>query len=279
MSKWNLIIDVENCTNCNVCVLACYDEYYGNEFPGYAAEMPKFDHRWIDIKQKVRGEGSLLDVAYLPVLCQHCDDAPCLKAAGNGAVKKRDDGIVIIDPVKSKGQKQIVDACPYGAIWWNEEKQIPQHWIFDAHLLDEGWKEPRIQQVCATQAARAIKVSDAEMARIAEAEGLEHLYPEHGTRPRIWYKNLHRYTKAFIAGSVEAAKDGVVDCVEGASVTLTKDGNVIQRTVTDNYGDFKFDDLDENSGAYQVRVEAADAGAKHLDVTLRESVCLGAISL
>ena len=56
MKQWNLIVDVANCTNCNLCVLAVQDEYCGNEFPGYAAEMPKHGHRWIEIKQKVRGK-------------------------------------------------------------------------------------------------------------------------------------------------------------------------------------------------------------------------------
>mgnify|MGYP006171339505 CR=1 FL=1 len=45
------------------------------------------------------------------------------------------DGIVIIDPVKSKGRKDLVESCPHGQIWWNEELQLPQKWIFDAHLL------------------------------------------------------------------------------------------------------------------------------------------------
>jgi Fe-S-cluster-containing dehydrogenase component len=71
-----------------------------------------------------------------------------MKAATDGAVRKRPDGIVIIDPVKSKGQKQIVDACPYGAVTWNEEKQIPQAWPFDAHLLDHGWTRTRAEQAC-----------------------------------------------------------------------------------------------------------------------------------
>ena len=74
MKQWNLIVDVANCTNCNLCVLAVQDEYCGNEFPGYAAEMPKHGHRWIEIKQKVRGKAPLVDAAYLPVMCQHCDD-------------------------------------------------------------------------------------------------------------------------------------------------------------------------------------------------------------
>ncbi len=126
MKKWNLIIDVAECTNCNLCTLATQDEYVGNQWPGVAAEMPKHGHRWIDIKVKERGAPPLVDVAYLPVMCQHCDDAPCIKAAENDAVTKRDDGIVIIDPEKSVGQRQIMEACPYGVVFWNEEKNIPQ---------------------------------------------------------------------------------------------------------------------------------------------------------
>ena len=41
MKKWNLIIDVDNCNNCHMCTLATKDEYVGNNFPGYSAEMPK----------------------------------------------------------------------------------------------------------------------------------------------------------------------------------------------------------------------------------------------
>ena len=48
----------------------------------------------------------------MPVMCNHCDDAPCAKAAKDGAVRKRPDGIVIIDPEKSKGQKKIMAGLP-----------------------------------------------------------------------------------------------------------------------------------------------------------------------
>ena len=105
MKKWNLIIDVENCTNCNMCVLATKDEYVGNSFPGYSAEMPKRGADWIVMKKKERGQTPMIDIAYFPTMCQHCDDAPCVKAAKNNAITKRSDGIIIIDPEKSKNQK------------------------------------------------------------------------------------------------------------------------------------------------------------------------------
>lgn len=279
MKKWNLIVDIDNCTNCNACVLACSDEHYGNEFPGYAAEMPKHGHKWMDVRQKVRGTNPVIDVGYLPIMCQHCDNAPCIKAARNNAVTKRADGIVIIDPEKSKGQKQIVSSCPFQTIYWNEEKQIPQKWIFDAHLLDQGWKEPRAQQICATEAITSAKVSDEEMKKNAKEEGLERLPHGEETKTRVWYKNLHRYTKAFIAGSVERTEAKVIDCVNDARIELFKGGQLIAEEMTDNYGDFKFDHLEENSGTYQIKITAGHSLTKTVEHKLEESAYLGAISL
>ena len=279
MSKWNMIIDVAECTNCQLCTLSAMDEYVDNDWPGYSAPMPKHGHNWINILQKERGGFLFMDIAYVPTMCNHCDDAPCIAAAKDGAITKRDDGIVLIDPVKAKGQRQLVDACPYGHIWWNEKLELPQAWTFDAHLLDQGWQQTRGQQACPTGAMRAVKLDDAEMARMAADEGLEVIQPELGTKPRVWYRNLWRYTKAFIGGSVSAEANGVIDCVEGAKVTLSKDGNAIAETETDNYGDFKFDKLDENSGAYTVEIAANGHGARTMEVTLTDSVYLGEIRL
>jgi Fe-S-cluster-containing dehydrogenase component len=279
MQKWNMIIDVAECTNCNLCTLATMDEYVDNSWPGYAAPMPRHGHKWIDILQKERGQLPIIDIAYVPTMCNHCDDAPCMKADKVGAISKRDDGIVIIDPVKAKGQKHLVEACPYGHIWWNEELQLPQHWPFDAHLLDQGWQQTRGQQSCPTGAMRAIKVEDAEMARLAREEGLEVMKPEAGTKPRVYYRNLWRYSKCFIAGTLAAEANGVVDCVEGASVRLTKDGRTVGESTSDNYGDFKFDQLDEGSGKYVVEITAKGRSTKSVEAQLGASVNLGEIRL
>ena len=277
MKKWNLIVDVAECTNCNLCTLAAMDEYVGNEFPGYSAPMPKHGHKWINILQKERGQVPAVDIAYVPTMCNHCDDAPCI-AKGGGAVKKRDDGIVLIDPVKAKGRKDLVEACPYGHIWWNEELQVPQAWTFDAHLIDGGWRQTRGQQSCPTGAMRAICVDDVEMAKIAREQELEVVRPELETKPRVYYKNLWRYSTCFIAGSVSIETKGAVDCVEGATVRLLKNGAVVAEATTDNYGDFKFDRLSENSGDYSVEV-AFGKNKRAVKARLGESINLGEIRL
>ena len=278
MNKWNMIIDVAECTNCNLCTLAAMDEYVGNDFASYSAPMPKHGHKWINILQKERGQVPTIDIAYVPTMCNHCDDAPCI-AKGQGAVKKRGDGIVLIDPVKAKGRKDLVEACPYGHIWWNEELRVPQAWTFDAHLIDSGWQQTRGQQSCPTGAMRAVCVADNEMAKLVAEQGLEIIKPELGTKPRVYYKNLWRFSKCFVGGSVSGqTNDGTIDCVEGAVVRLLKDGDVVAEAATDNYGDFKFDRLNENSGEYIVEISAGRS-KKTLTVQLGVSINLGEIRL
>jgi len=279
MKKWNLVIDVAKCFGCNACAVACHDEYHDNDFPGYAASMAKHGQRWIDILQRERGQTPMVEVAYLPVTCNHCDDAPCIKAAKDGAISKRADGIVIIDPVKAKGQRQLVGACPYGAIHWNEELGLPQAWPFDAHLLDQGWSRTRASQACPTQAIRTVHAEDADMQKMAEEERLEVLHPEYKTRPRVYYKNLDRYFKAFVGGSLAGAAGGISECVEGAQVVLTRDGRQVATARSDPYGDFKFHGLEEGSGAYRIEIAAERYAHKAIDFDLKSSTYLGTISL
>ena len=278
MKKWNMIIDVAECTNCQNCTLAMFDEYVDNEFPGYSAPMPKHGHHWIDIQQKERGQMPMIDIGYLPVMCNHCDNAPCVAKSG-GVVKKREDGIVIIDPKQAKGRRDLVEACPYGCIWWNEEMQLPQHWPFDAHLLDQGWTQTRGELSCPTGAMRALKVEDVEMQRMVSDESLEVLQPELGTKPRVYYRNLWRYAKCFVGGTLSAETKGVVDCVGNAKVKLTKDGKNIAEVKSDIYGDFKFDRLDENSGTYHIEIEVPGKAKKVVEAKLGVSVSLGEIKL
>ena len=277
MKKWNLVIDVARCENCHNCSLAVKDEHIGNTFPGYAAPQPRLGHEWIKIERRVRGEGSMVDAAYVPTMCNHCDDAPCIKAAPD-VIHKRADGIVIVDPERARGRREIVSACPYGALWWNEELQLAQGWIFDAHLLDKGWREPRCAQSCPTGAIEALQVEDATMADIASKQGLEVLRPELRTRPRIYYRNLHRFTKNFIGGSVTARVRGVTECVEGAQAALFKSGQEIAHETSDSFGDFKFDCLEADTD-YSVRIQHSQYGSAAIDVRLRNSSYLGTIEL
>jgi NAD-dependent dihydropyrimidine dehydrogenase PreA subunit len=204
----------------------------------------------------------------------HCDDAPCIKAAQNGAVYRRPDGIVIIDPVKSKGQKQIVTSCPYRVIYWNEEKDIPQKCSLCAHLLDEGWKEPRCVELCPTGALVFGDLDDpeSEAAKLVASGNTEALHPEYDTRTKVTYIGL---PKKFVAGTVVYGdKD---ECADGVTVTLS--GNGEKKTAETNFfGDFEFDGLPDNVD-YKVNVKAPGYEEQDLEAKTKVDVYLGEVML
>lgn len=278
MKKWHLIIDVEKCEDCNNCFLACKDEHVGNDWPGYTLAQPLHGQRWINIMRKERGQYPLIDVAYRPTPCMQCNDAPCIKAS-KGAITKRPDGIVLIDPQKAKGHKTLAKACPYGAIWWNEEQDVPQKCTLCAHLLDDGWKQPRCVQACPTGALRIESSVDDLFTQIVGVEELTVLYPEFNTSPNVYYKNLYRFDKGFIAGSVELEINGLVDCAVGVRVTLSQGNEPITQVETDSFGDFKFDHLAENSGKYEIKLDLTGYEKIVLEVDLGASVNIGIIPL
>jgi Fe-S-cluster-containing dehydrogenase component len=271
--KWNMVVDVSLCHDCNNCFLACKDEYVGNNFDDLSWAQPWFGHRWMNIERKERGQYPMVQVAYLPLPCQHCDNAPCLTE--DKAVYKRKDGLVIIDPKKSRGRKEIVDSCPYGVIYWNDEQGIPQKCTGCAHLIEDGWTETRCTQVCPTGALKLVLAEDEVMAARAKGEGLEAYKADLATSPRVWYKNLHRWTKAFVGGTV-AYKD-TDDCAEGAVVLLWSGGAKIGEATTNNYGDFVVDKLEP--GTYELSVNAGGYKASSQAVNLKESVNVGVVLL
>lgn len=250
--------------------MACKDEHIDNEWPGYTLSQPRHGgHRWVDIMRKERGQYPIVDAAFLPTPCMQCDNAQCIKAS-DGAIYKREDGIVMIDPEKAKGKKQLVESCPYKMIHWNEEEKVPQKCTLCAHLLDKGWEKPRCVQACPTGALSILYADDAEMNKIKQDEQLETLYPNYNTDPNVYYKNLYRFNKCFIAGSVAIEQNGIVDCAEEVLVKIFQKDRLIGKQLTDNFGDFKFDKLSENSGSYRLEFE--------LDGYKKESVVVNLVT-
>lgn len=276
MKKWNLVIDVALCHDCNDCFLADKDEFVGNDFPPYSLAQPWSGHRWMNIERKERGQYPIVQVAYLPTPCMHCDEAPCVRDSPVGTVYKREDGLVIIDPEKAKGHPEIVDTCPYGVIYWNEEAKVAQKCTGCAHLIDQGWTETRCSQVCPTEAIKLILADDAEMAKIAAEQGLEAYKPQLGAKPRVYYKNLYKWEKVFVSGS--AAYKDTDECAEGAKVTVKAGGQVVAEGQVNNYSEFVIDKL-EPGEEYAVSVEAPGYKPYATTVKLDASLNLGEILL
>ncbi len=274
MARYGLIIDISKCTGCYNCFLTCRDEFAGNEYPGYSAAQPMTGMNWIKPVEIERGQYPKVKVNYIPVTCMHCDDATCVKMAKDGAVYKRPDGIVVIDPEKARGQKDIVSTCPYRVIEWNEEAQVPAKCTLCAHMLDAGEKQPRCVESCPTGAIMFgdLDDPDSEIAQLTRTAKPVVMRPEFKLGEKVTYIDL---PKKFVAGTVILPDKGEV--ATGAKVSLTGNGET-RETVTDGWGDFEFEGLEENT-AYRVRIELAGYTVKELDTKTRRDIYLGEIAL
>jgi len=275
MARFGLLIDVSKCNGCYNCFLACRDEFYGNDYGTYSAAQPAHGQFWLQIKEVERGSYPRPKLDYISIPCQHCKDAACIKRSTDGAVYRRKDGIVIIDPQKAKGQKDIVFSCPYRLIYWNEELEVPQKCTMCAHRLDEGVKEPRCAEACPTGALLFGDLDDpnSEISKASAKLPTEELCPEYGTHPLVKYVGL---PKRFITGEV-VRKDIPGECLEGAKVTLESEAGS-QKTTTDSYGEFEFNGLCKNT-AYRIRIEQVGYVPLVFEVVTHKDVDLGEVIL
>ncbi len=273
MTRYGMIIDITKCTGCYNCFLSCRDEYAGNDYPPYSAAQPMSGMNWMRVIERERGHYPKVKVAYTPIPCMHCSNATCLEAATNGAIYRKD-GIVIIDPVKAKGQKQLVNACAYRVIEWNEEKQIPQKCDFCVHLLATGEKEPRCVESCPTGALIFGNLDDpkSEVSKLMTKGKVESLHPDYGLNEQVKYIAL---PKKFVAGTVILEDKG--ECGVAVTVSLTGNGNTLE-TKTNGFGDFEFEGLADNT-EYSVSIEAEGYKPKKIKAKTSKDIYLGEIKL
>ena len=268
----NFYIDLSICNGCYCCQIACKDEHVGNDWTPYAKPQPDTGQFWIGLTEMVRGQVPKVKITYLPKMCHHCDDAPCIADCATGAIYKREDGLVIIYPEKCTGCQLCASACPHDAIYFNEGLNIAQKCTGCAHLLDnsEDWTVPRCVDNCPTGALLFGEEKDFKKF-IAEAEFLN---ASAGTKSRVYYKNL---PKKFVAGTVYDPKEEEV--IIGAKCTLKDTASKDVFTAeTDEYGDFWFNNLQDNH-TYNLTIKKGKATKTIEGIVTEKDLSLGDIPI
>ncbi len=208
-----MMIETARCLGCSICLKACKDEFSGNEYLPYSMAQPNANYGygpkktfgwpatpsrvqpwassgqlWMQVHEQTCGTYPNVGVRYLPMPCMHCRTAACVDAADDGAVLRRPDGIVLIDPLAARGQRHLVDACPYGCIAWNDEVGVPQKCTFCVHLLRQG-ELPRCVEACPLKVITFGDLEDpaSDVSKKVAALEAGPLHPEYGTEPRVYY--------------------------------------------------------------------------------------------
>jgi Fe-S-cluster-containing dehydrogenase component len=275
MANYAMVIDIDICNGCYNCFLSCKDEYSGNDFPPFSLALPEAAKPFLVVKEVERGRCPKVKVDYVPIPCQQCAHPACIEKSPQGAVYMRPDGIVMIDPEKAKGRREVVNACPHRLITWNEEGDVPQKCTFCAHLLDAGWKAPRCVTACPSGALVFGDLDDpeSEVSKLSAKAKVEPLSPTFNLAPKVLYLGL---PKKMITGEVVL---GDRQDVCAADVAVTLNGDAVTRTVKTNYmGDFEFDGLDGNA-AYTLSISHAGYADRKIPVKTYTDVDVGEIML
>ncbi|MEJ2248511.1 MAG: 4Fe-4S dicluster domain-containing protein [Candidatus Lokiarchaeota archaeon] len=183
MSKrYGFIIDQERCIGCDACTIACNIEREGSQW------FIKVETQNSNQKDTPTGKFPKLDMIFLPKLCNHCEDPPCLKSCPVEAISKRNDGIVVIDEEKCIGCKDCVEACPYRVMYFDENRSLAEKCNLCAHRIDIGLK-PFCAVCCEGQAIYFGDFNNpkSKVSRILSENKLFRLKVELSTNPIIYY--------------------------------------------------------------------------------------------
>ncbi len=198
---YGMAVDPAKCIGCGRCMEACRAE---NDVPeGYSRTWVErytmtTDGRTIveSLGEKHRSkppvdEKRILRTYFVPKLCNHCENAPCVQVCPVGATFTTQDGVVVVDKDYCIGCRYCIQACPYGARYLDPRTRTADKCTFCYHRITRGLA-PACVEVCPAGARIFGELHDrnSPLARYMRFSKVQVLKPQLNTEPKVYYANL-----------------------------------------------------------------------------------------
>jgi Fe-S-cluster-containing dehydrogenase component len=210
---WGFVVDTTKCIGCGRCAWACkHENHVPFEEPVYRTWVERYTitkddelkvespNGGIDGFPDTYDEKDVKKSFFVPKLCNHCDEPPCVQVCPVGATYKTKDGVVLVDQEYCVGCRYCIQACPYGARYlYPEDGEVVRRrmtadkctWCY--HRITRG-KITACAQACPV-GARVIgdlREENSEVNRILATQRVGVLKPELGTEPKVYYVGLDK---------------------------------------------------------------------------------------
>ena len=147
MNQYALHIDHDACWGCKTCEVACKQEI-----------RTSFGTRLIFVSEKIDQKAQEQFCFTFQVnVCRHCDDPPCMAVCPEQAISKRGDGIVVLHEDRCSGCTRCIDACPHGAVAFDEDKGVAQKCNLCHHRVDNGLVPACADNICLAHCIRFVE--------------------------------------------------------------------------------------------------------------------------
>ena len=222
--QWAMVIDLDRCTGCEACVVACRVE---NNIPTVGPEEAAKGRsiNWIRVERYFEGEFPDVKAKFMPVLCQHCEEAPCEPVCPVYATYRTDEGLNAQVYNRCVGTRYCANNCPYTVrffnffdpVWdaplekaLNPEVSIRTRGVMEkctfciqrirkgeekakdeGRAVRDGDVVPACVQTCQTKAMYFGNIADpeSEVSRLSKSNRATRLLEDLGTKPRVIYLN------------------------------------------------------------------------------------------
>jgi tetrathionate reductase subunit B len=198
---WAMTIDVEKCIGCGNCVRACalendvppgafrtWVERY--EVTGWDSEGPKVDspNGGMDGFPERRATGKEF---FVPKLCNHCADSPCVQVCPVGATFVSPDGVVLVDKTYCLGCRYCVQACPYGCRFIDPRTETVDKCTLCYHRITKGLTTACCE-ACPTGARKLADLKNPKdpVHEFLRTNAVQVLKPQMATGPKVFYRGL-----------------------------------------------------------------------------------------